>query len=402
MIAIVKFDRNEPGFAVSALLHGGGLAAAIFIAAAQPFPNAEEAIAVEVVSDSQLAQMTKGEKTAKEVTPDQKQRADRVAEVQELKEQGEAKRDTPPPPPTRPADMKLAEETTAAPASAPPPSPPARPELKTEQKPAAAQAEPTPDPRKEELAKLAEQGEIERRAKAAEEEARAAKAKAEAAAKEAAAKAVREAKAKAEADAKAKAEAEAKKVAEAEAKAKADAEAKKVAEAKAKAEAAQKAKEAAEAKARKDAEIAKKFDADALKKLLASKEAPQSTGSTGREVQRTASLGTQAGFSQKLSPSLYGQLAGIIKDQIERCYSAPMGASAGQVTMPVLKVELREDGSLQAEPRVARAGSSSADRAVSDAALRAVRRCAPYQIPAKFAPYYADWRSLNVEFEPPV
>ena len=88
--------------------------------------------------------------------------------------------------------------------------------------------------------------------------------------------------------------------------------------------------------------------------------------------------------------------------QIERCYSAPIAASGGQVTAPVLDIRLNQDGSLSTEPRVLQAGSSSTDRAVADAAVRAVRSCRQFEIPAQFAPYYADWKVLNVQFDPPL
>lgn len=370
----MAFNRNEPGLYISGIGHVAFLVAGL-VAVSGPPPAGEEAIAVEVISESQLTQITQGEKTAKDVAPIPKPRAERVAEVQELKDPGEAKRDTPAPP-TRPADMKVAEQAEAAP---PPPTPPTRIETpRPPERPVPAKAEtpaePVSDPKPQELARLAEQAELVRKAKAAEEEARA--------------KAAADAKAKAEAEAKAKREAEAK--------------AKREAEAKAKALAAAKAKQEAEAKAKREAELAEKFDPSALQRLLTSKEASQSSGATGREVVRTASLGSATGTAPKLNVSQMGQLAGLLREQIERCYSAPIGAVGAQTVLPLLRLEFNNDGSLASEPRVTRTGSTAIDRAVTDAALRAVRRCAPYKIPAQFAPYYAEWRSLNVEFEPPV
>ncbi|HEY0435796.1 MAG TPA: cell envelope integrity protein TolA, partial [Phenylobacterium sp.] len=243
-------------------------------------------------------------------------------------------------------------------------------------------------------------------------------AKAEAAAKakaDAKAKAEAKAEAKAKADAKAEAEAEAKaKAAEAErqkelAEAKAEAEREKAeAAAKAKAEAAAKAKAKAmadakakadaEAKAKKQAELAEKFSAGDIRQMLASKAPSQSTGATGHEVQRTASLGAATGTAQKLSPSLRDALVGMLQQQIERCYSAPPGAAQG-VVLPMLDIRLNQNGSLAAEPRIMRGGSSSVDQSIAQAALRAVRRCAPYKIPAQYAPYYNDWKAINAEFE---
>jgi colicin import membrane protein len=293
-----------------------------------------------------------------------------VAETVEDRDPGEDKRDAPAPP-KRPAEMQVAEkeeEVAAQPPPAPPPPPPAR-----------AEVEPEPDPA--ETQKLIEKAEAEALAQK-----KAAEAKAEAKAK---AQAEAEAKAKALAEAKRLAEAKAK--AEADAKAKAEAEAKKVAEAKAKAQ--------AEAKARKEAELAKKLDLGDLRQFLENKDKHQSSGATGAEVQKTASLGTATGSAAKLNPSQRDALMGWFRDEIGRCYNAPISASAGNATPPVLDIRLNQDGSLSSQPSVLRAGASSTDRAVADAALRAVRRCAPFRVPAQFAPYYSDWKTLNVQFD---
>ena len=92
-------------------------------------------------------------------------------------------------------------------------------------------------------------------------------------------------------------------------------------------------------------------------------------------------------------------LQGLLRDQIQRCYTAPVGASDGNATPPVLDIRLNPDGSLSGNPTVMQAGSSSTDRAIADAALRAIRRCAPYRVPAQFAPFDADWKILNVQFD---
>lgn len=367
----LKFNTSEPGLWVSGVAHASLLAAALIgLSVGSEFPEAQEGIPVEIITDNQLSQITKGETNAKTVQP--KPRAERVADKTELKDPGEDKRDAPAPP-KRPAEMKVAEKEEPVAAQPPPPAPPTRSQ---EEKAAEAKAE--------EEKKLQEKAEAEaiEKAKAAEQ-----------------AKVEAEAKAKAEAQAKAKAEAEAKKIAEAKAKAEADAKAKAEAEKKL---AEAKAKEEAEAKARKEAQLAKKLDMGDLKQFLDSKEKSQSTGATGAEVQKTASLGTATGSAAKLSPSLRDALIGLLVSQIERCYSAPIAASGGQVTAPILDIRLNQDGSLSTEPRILQAGSSSTDRAVADAAVRAIRKCRQFEIPAKFAPYYADWKVLNVQFDPPL
>lgn len=366
-----KFNPSEPGFWVSGIAHTALLGAALFTLSAQKFPEAQEGIPVEIITDNELSQITKGEKEAKQAQPIVKPRADRVADKFVEREPGEDKRDAPAPP-KRPAEIKVAEKEEEAAAQLPPPPPPPRNESKE-------------DPRRAEMQKLIEKAEAEALVRQQEAEAQA--------------KADREAKAKAEAEAKAKAATEARKLAEAkakaeaEAKAKAEAEAKRVAEAKAKAD--------AEAKARKEAEVAKKLDFGDLRQFLNTKDKHQSMGTAGSAVNKTASLGTQAGSSQKLSPSMKDALIGLLQDQITRCYSAPPAVITSKVTDPMLNLQFNPDGSLSAEPRIVQAGNSSLDRAVAEAAVRAVRRCAPYRVPAQFAPYYDEWKNLLALFNPP-
>ncbi|WP_457091316.1 cell envelope integrity protein TolA [Microvirga sp. P5_D2] len=375
------FNPSEPGFWVSGVAHAAVLVAAMIgFSSAAEFPDAQEGIPVEVITDNQFSQITKGEKTAKAVTPDQKPRVDRVADKVELREAGEEKRDTPAPP-KRPEDMKVAEEAAAAQAAAAKAEEQAKADAAAKAAVAAkAQAEAKAEAERQAVEKA--EAEAIEKAKAAEQ-----------------AKAEAEAKARAEAKAKADAEAEAKRVAEAKAKAKAEAEAKAQAEAEAKKVAEAKAKAEAEAKARKEAQLAKKLDMGDLKQFLDNKEKNQSSGATGSEAQKTASLGTATGTAAKLSPSMRDGLIGLLQDQMRQCYTVPISASGGEVTPPLIDIKLSADGSLAAQPSIVTSGNSSTDRAVADAALRAVRRCAPYKIPATYTPYFNDWKHLNVGFD---
>jgi colicin import membrane protein len=380
---------------MSALGHVTFLVAGLLAFSPSPLPEQQEAIAVEVISPSELNQITRGERSAEKVQEQPLQRAERQAEIVERKEAGEAKQDTPAPP-SRPPELKTADENAAAPL---PPSraallPKAEPKVTLPEpaKQPPQKAEPKPDLKREELAKLAEEAEIASRAKQAEEEAKAAaKAKAEA---EAQARADAAAKAKAEAQAKAEAAEEAREKAEAAAKAKAEA------ETKAKIAAAAKAKQEAEAKAKREAEIAKKFNANDIAKLLQSKEQAQSTGSAAPQINRTASLGTERGSSQKLSPSLRAQLVGIIQDQLLKCWNVPIAlANARGAVVPQVRMKLGTDGSLLGQPGVVNSSSDPLFRVAADSALTATRRCAPLRIPAQFAAYYDDWRDVIVNFD---
>jgi colicin import membrane protein len=331
-------------------------------------------------------------------------RAERQSEITEQKDPGENKRDAPTPP-TRPAYLKTAERDEVAPP--PPPSRPApapaqqaaRPEtqaqeVKPDPKPReATRPEPKPEMRRDQLAALAEQAELQARRE------HAAKARAEAEARaraqaEAAAKAKAAAAAKAEADAKAEALAEAKEKTEADNKAKAEA------LAKARAAADAKAKAAAEAKARRDAQLAAQFNPNDISKLLNSKEQAQSSGSTGREVNRVASLGSQTGTAQRMNPNMRSQLIGIIKEQLERCWVVPVALQGSQrPPVPSVRVALKQDGTLASQPSVINTSVDPLFRVAADSALTATRRCTPLRIPAQFAPFYNDWRDVVVNFD---
>lgn len=374
-------SRSEPGLAVSALGHATVLVAGLLaFAGATPLPEHQEAIAVEVVDPSALNQVTRGERQAEKVQEQPQQRAERQSETVERKEAGEAKQDTPAPP-SRPPELKVAEDNAAAPLPparpTPKPTPPAEPVKQPPQKSEQAAAQEA-EQRREELAKLAEEAELERKARQAEQEAKAA------------------AKAKAEAEAQARAEAAkaAKQKAEAEAKAKAEA------EHKAKLAAEAKAKREAEAKAKREAEIAKNFNPNDIAKLLQSKEQAQSSGSSAPQINRTASLGTQTGSSQKLSPSLRAQLMGIIQDQLQKCWNVPIALqSASKPVVPQVRMKLNTDGSLIGQASVTNSSPDPLFRVAADSALTATRRCSPLRIPAQFAAYYDDWRDVIVNFD---
>ncbi|MFL5226513.1 MAG: protein TolA, partial [Microvirga sp.] len=118
----LKFNTSEPGLWVSGVTHVSLLAAALIgLSVGVEFPEAQEGIPVEIITDNQLSQITRGETNAK--APQPKPRAERVADKTELKDPGEDKRDAPAPP-KRPAEMKVADKEEPVAAQPPPPAPP--------------------------------------------------------------------------------------------------------------------------------------------------------------------------------------------------------------------------------------------------------------------------------------
>ena len=120
--------------------------------------------------------------------------------------------------------------------------------------------------------------------------------------------------------------------------------------------------------------------------------------STGRQVSRTASRGATSGNAPKMSPTQSDALDGLLADQFKQCWSY-LGLEHGHY-IPEIKVAYAEDGSLQSEPTLLNRPSDPAARSLAESALRAVRQCNPLHIPAQFAPFYDQWRSRILRFDP--
>ena len=86
-------SRHEPGVAVSAMAHAAVLVAALatFGTTPKPYEDAQEAIAVEVVSPSALNEVTRGERQAPAVVETPRPRAERQSEITEQRDPGEAR-----------------------------------------------------------------------------------------------------------------------------------------------------------------------------------------------------------------------------------------------------------------------------------------------------------------------
>lgn len=356
----MTFSR-EPGIVVSAIAHAVVLAAALIGMSAKPFEDHVESVPVEVISESELRQITKGERTADAVKPNPQPKADRVAEVDERKQDAPLdKRDieapaAPPPRPEikpEPAKQEIPNPPTPPVRTAAAPPEPVREQPKPEEK---KQEEPKKDaevikpepPKRPEPPKPPPPKPVEkpREAKKPDEDQKPEKP-----------------------DPKEKAR-------------------------------LAKLMEQAEQKPQKPPQpksetTEKAFNPTEIQKLLANKQQPTSTGSTAAQVNRQAALGTQTGNAPKLSPSLREQLIGLFQEQIRKCWSTAPGLRPQ--TLPVVRMTLRRDGSLSAMPSLV-----SGDRAFGESGMRAIRACAPFHIPERFAPFYEEWELVVMTLFPP-
>jgi hypothetical protein len=377
----VTISRSEPGYALSAAIHFGLLAAMLVaFSFQQKFDDAQEAVPVETITDNQFSQIMKGVKSAKEATG--KPRVDRVAEVADPRPTPptpEAKRDVPAPPPPmkRLPDPSEAEDKPPTPPAPAPPVPPARPlpppppvkppPQEARQEPEKDDAEPIKPPTRP---KPPEKTEIKPVPKPPEKTTP--KVVEKPAEKPVAKPAPKETPKPPKLDEVAKLLTENK----------------------------DKPAPNPTPKPKSGEESAERRPSPNLAEIsrLLSREAPSTVGSAGRELSRTASLGAPNASAARMSPSMSGELNFLMQEQYKQCWSLPLANGPHYVAK--IHITYQPNGALAAEPALTNPPSDPQSRALADSALRAVRRCNPLKIPARFQPYFEQWKDWVVGFDP--
>ncbi|MHA1548260.1 MAG: cell envelope integrity protein TolA [Alphaproteobacteria bacterium] len=86
-----------------------------------------------------------------------------------------------------------------------------------------------------------------------------------------------------------------------------------------------------------------------------------------------------------------------LRSQLRACWSVPLGWTDPSEVRVVLRLFLNPDGTVAGQPRVVETPSGRYSTAAPESALRAVRRCAPYNLPRE---KYAAWKEILVHFDP--
>jgi hypothetical protein len=136
--------------------------------------------------------------------------------------------------------------------------------------------------------------------------------------------------------------------------------------------------------------------------LAAASSAATGADSGGRRAPQLASRG-QAGRLGKAGGGiqLTGDLEAALRSQIQPCWLEPANmADAGRLLV-VVSIDLGVDGSLLRDPVLvtpsSKAGASPGLVVAIDNALRAVRQCAPFNLPPD---RYESWRQVRFNFDP--
>ena len=379
----MSFSRSEPGVVVSALVHAAMLAATLIAFTDQPkFEDAQESVPVEVITDKQFNEISLGEKTAPKVLEKPQLQVQKIADTPEPKPRPtevEAQKDVPTPPPQAkrepdPGDADEKVEKAAPPVPTPPqrtadltpptPTPPVKPvptpPLPEERPTPPPDAEAIEPPKKPEPPQPPRKPEPPKKAEVSPPMPPTPPQRPTPPAKE-----------------------------------------QKPLDTSAIAKLLEKnpdPKPAAKPKSGDEASESKRMNPSEISRLL-SKEPPGQRASTGRELTQTASLGAPTASAARMSPSLWGQLDGMMQEQYKQCWSY-LGLGSDQRYVPQIKVAFQQDGSLSGQPSLLNPPSDPALRTLAESALRAVRRCNPLKIPAQFQPYYQQWKDRILRFDP--
>jgi hypothetical protein len=86
-----------------------------------------------------------------------------------------------------------------------------------------------------------------------------------------------------------------------------------------------------------------------------------------------------------------------LRSKLAQCWSPPLGWTDPAQVRVILMINLNQDGSVVGTPDVIEAPQGQYADTAPESALRAVRRCAPYNLPAD---KYDAWKQVKVTFDP--
>jgi hypothetical protein len=138
----------------------------------------------------------------------------------------------------------------------------------------------------------------------------------------------------------------------------------------------------------------KPYDPKAIAKLLG--ESKPATTPSGAQ----ANAGAPSGHAPRMSGSQERALDEWFKDAYMACWSPPPTMPEGDPYIPEIQVQFNADGSLSGQPVLVNPPSDPAWRAHAESAMRAALRCNPLKVPSQYAPFFDQWRSKTIHFDP--
>ncbi|WP_319412962.1 cell envelope biogenesis protein TolA [uncultured Cohaesibacter sp.] len=142
----------------------------------------------------------------------------------------------------------------------------------------------------------------------------------------------------------------------------------------------------------KQEEEKREFDVNALKALAnkADNAAPAESG----EQDQKATFGSRNGTE---AAAMTQSELDALRAQVARCWSPPVGAADASQLAVKIEFGLDQQGNVNFGPQPIEYPASQFGVAAAESAMRAVRRCAPYTLPAD---KYEAWRRVRINFDP--
>lgn len=145
--------------------------------------------------------------------------------------------------------------------------------------------------------------------------------------------------------------------------------------------------------AKKPAKKKRSFDSDALK-ALANKADKAAEVQAGNQDQK-ASFGSRTGNQ---AAAMTQSELDALRAQVAQCWSPPVGAADASQLVVKIGFGLDRNGEVTSGPTPIEYPATSFGLAAVESAMRAVRRCAPYNnLPAD---KYDAWKRVNITFDP--
>jgi outer membrane biosynthesis protein TonB len=108
--------------------------------------------------------------------------------------------------------------------------------------------------------------------------------------------------------------------------------------------------------------------------------------------------GDGSGAEAETKAHLTEQEKNPFKAHLKSCWQLPPGVSPNQKLKVIVRMSLKQNGSLAGDPQLIEAGISPIGPPLVQAAINAIKQCAPYTMlpDAK----YKEWRILDINFSP--
>lgn len=141
----------------------------------------------------------------------------------------------------------------------------------------------------------------------------------------------------------------------------------------------------------------KAYDPSAISKLIG-----QNTSKASTETANAAATpqGLPNQHAARMSPSLSAALDAWLTDAYLSCWTPPPTMPDGDRYVAEVRVTFNSDGTLSGQPALINPPTDAAWRPHAESAVRAVLKCNPLHVPPQYLPYFEQWRTKTVHFDP--